>query len=296
MTVSVIVCAYADERYELLAAALRSLRAQVRHADEIVLVIDGNPGLLARIEREHPDVTAIANAGKRGLSGARNTGVARARGEIVAFLDDDAEAAPDWLERLVRHYEDEGVAGVGGHIEPAWATGRPAWFPEEFLWVVGCSYRGLPESCAPVRNLIGANMSFRRDLLVAAGGFHTGLGRVGKRPLGCEETELCIRLGEEHVLLHDPEARVSHHVPAERATWSYFSSRCYAEGLSKAFVAELAGAGRLSSERRHALRTIPRGIARGLGAGAVRKAFAIGAGLAITTSGYLVGRRREVTA
>src|SRR4029453_16604472 len=91
----------------------------------------------------------------------------------------------------------------------------------------------------PIRNFMGANMSFRRDALVDVGGFSTGLGRVGSTPLGCEETELCIRLASPHregVLLYEPQALVRHHVPSSRATWGYFRSRCYHEGLSKAEV------------------------------------------------------------
>src|SRR5581483_12443163 len=101
--------------------------------------------------------------------GARNTGVSVATGSVCAFLDDDAEAAPDWLAWLVKAYADKDVLGVGGAIEPAWQDRRPEWFPEEFDWVVGCSYRGMPVISADTRNLIGANMSFRRDVLVNVG-------------------------------------------------------------------------------------------------------------------------------
>jgi glucosyl-dolichyl phosphate glucuronosyltransferase len=293
VTCSVVVCAFADERFELLAEAVESLPGQTLPPAEVIVVIDGNPGLLERARRAFPDAVVVANAQQKGLSGARNTGVARAHGDIVAFLDDDARAEPDWLERLTAAYGDE-VVGVGGWIEPAWATGRPKWFPEEFDWVVGCSYRGLPAERAPVRNLIGANMSFRRDVLEEAGGFRADLGRVGTRPLGCEETELCMRIGRAHpdrVLVHEPAARVLHRVPAERATWRYFKARCYGEGLSKATVARVAGFRGLSSERAHALRTLPLGVLRGLARGALRRALAIAGGLAITSAGYVAGRR-----
>ena len=297
MSSCVVVCAYADERFEALAAAVGSLRAQTAPPDEVIVVIDGNPALLARAAAAFPDATVIANPGRRGLSDARNAGLARARGDVVAFLDDDAEAAPDWLERLTAHYDDPAVAGVGGWIEPVWLAGRPRWFPEEFDWVVGCSYRGLPTGCAPVRNLIGANMSFRREVLAEVGGFRTDLGRVGTRPLGCEETELCLRIGRRRpdaILLHEPRARVFHRVPPERASWRYFKARCYSEGLSKAVVARVAGVRGLSSERTHALRTLPAGVVRGFRAGALRRASAIVAGLVVTTAGYASGTAARV--
>ncbi len=244
----------------------------------------------------------VANRRAPGLSGARNTGVAAARGDVLAFMDDDAVADREWLRTLLSHYPRPDVMAVGGAVLPRWESGRPQGFPEEFDWVVGCSYRGMPTERAAVRNLIGANMSFRRHVFDVVGGFADGIGRVGARAAGCEETDLCIRAGAafpESVILYDPGARVSHRVPAARATWRYFGARCYREGLSKAQVTQRAGitAG-LSSERAHAARAIPLAIARaaratlqGNGAGVVRAAALIG-GLWMTTLGFIVGRAR----
>src|SRR5581483_7826900 len=97
--------------------------------------------------------------------------------DAIAFLDDDAAADPSWLAELLRGYQERDVLGVGGRIDPAWSTKRPRWFPEEFAWVVGCTYRGIPSHPSPVRNLIGANMSLRRSVFDAVGGFRTELGR-----------------------------------------------------------------------------------------------------------------------
>ena len=111
-----------------------------------------------------------------------------ARGDVVAFLDDDAEADPGWLEELLAQYDDPHVAGAGGRAMAVWPQRRPRWFPPEFDWVVGCSYTGLPETVSPVRNLIGAAMSFRRTIFDQLGSFDTEMGRLGVLPLGCEET------------------------------------------------------------------------------------------------------------
>lgn len=301
LTVSTVICAYTEARWEDLERAVESVERQTASPLEVLVVTDHNPRLLARAGGELRGVKAIANSEQRGLSGARNSGVAAARGSVVAFLDDDAVAAPDWLERLTSGYDDPRVMGVGGTIEPAWPSGRPAAFPSEFDWVVGCTYRGLPSATQPVRNLIGANMSMRREVFEFAGGFRSGMGRVGTLPAGCEETELCIRVKQrrpESVFLFEPRARVSHRVPPERATWAYFRSRCFAEGRSKAIVAQCAGArDGLASERAHALRTLPRGVGNGLWdavAGGDRaglgRAGAIVAGLSVTTAGYVAGR------
>jgi GT2 family glycosyltransferase len=304
--ISVIICAYADERRQQLAAAVASAREQSAPALEIIVVIDHNRALLARASRELPDARVVPNDGVRGLSGARNTGVSIARGEVVAFLDDDATAAPDWLEWLSRPYSDPRVLGVGGAIEPQWADGRPAGFPAEFQWVVGCSYVGMPERRSVVRNVIGANMSLRRELFGLAGGFRSEVGRLGRLPLGCEETELCIRARQRQpdgLFLYEPRARVLHHVPRSRTTWRYFASRCVAEGLSKAQVAAWTGsADALASERVYVRRTLPAGVRRGLAAArrgdlaGLARAGRIVAGLALTTLGYVTGSVRFATA
>ncbi len=300
LDVSVVICAHTEARWDELARAVLSVQSQSVAPLEILVVIDHNPALLERAREELLSAVVIENREPRGISGSRNSGIAAARGAVVAFLDDDAIAAQDWIEQLLPGYADPGVLGVGGAIAPFWLRSRPDWFPEEFNWVVGCTYRGMPSAAASVRNLIGCNMSFRREVFRAIGGFRHGIGRVGRRPCGCEETELCIRLRQRWpgaTLRYNPQARVLHQVPAGRATWSYFQARCYLEGGSKALVARLVGAADGSAtERAYVLRALPRGIACGLADAAVRRdisgllrAAAIGAGLAITTAGYLRG-------
>ncbi|MFJ1648504.1 glycosyltransferase family 2 protein [Streptomyces sp. NPDC088258] len=308
---SVVICVYTEERREDIRAAVESVRRQSPPALETLLVVDHNPALLERLVREYEgdtergEVRVLANAGPRGLSAGRNTGIAVARGAYVAFLDDDAVAERDWLRRLDEAYgDDPRVLAVGGRTLPVWASGdRPVWFPEEFDWVVGCTYRGLPEGRVRVRNVLGGNASFRRTAFDAAGGFATGIGRDGdKRPLGCEETELCIRLTDavpDAVLLIDDRAVIHHRVPASRERFGYFRTRAYAEGLSKALVAGSVGAGKgLSSERRYTTRVLPVGVVRALRdgvrgrPGGFARAGAILVGVAMTAAGYLVGRAR----
>jgi glycosyltransferase involved in cell wall biosynthesis len=302
--VSVVICAYTEERWDDLVVAVGSAWAQTVEPHEVIVVVDHNPALLERARHELPGATAIENEAARGLSGARNSGVQVATGDIVAFLDDDALAAPDWLKWLTWPYGMPEVIGVGGLVEPLWPSERPRLLPPEFDWVVGCSYRGLPTQFSEVRNMIGANMSFRRDVFGVAGGFREGIGRVGRRPIGCEETDLCIRArrmmpGSE--IVFEPRARVEHRVTPERARWRYFRSRCYSEGLSKAIVSRHAGReDALASERGYATRTLPRAIGRDLVAATVGgdasglgRAAAVVAGLAITTVGYAVGSVRD---
>ncbi|MFF7609507.1 glycosyltransferase [Streptomyces parvulus] len=307
LTVSVVICVYTEDRWEDILAAVASVGAQSHPARETLLVVDHNEALRERLAEEYggrPEVRVLANAGPRGLSAGRNTGIAASRGEVIAFLDDDAVAERDWLGHFAEAYTDPAVVAVGGRTEPVWASGRrPVWFPEEFDWVVGCTYRGLPPGRVRVRNVLGGNASFRREAFDAAGGFATGIGRDGdKRPLGCEETELCIRLSRarpDAVILIDDRAVIHHRVPAARERFGYFRTRAYAEGLSKALVARSVGADKgLESERRYATRVLPAGVARGLRdavlarPGGAGRAGAIVAGVLTAAGGYVVGSLR----
>lgn len=304
MNVSVVICAYTEERWDDLVASVDSVLGQIYEPLEVIVVCDHNRTLLDRVRRELPAVRAVANGEARGLSGARNSGVRVAVGDIVAFLDDDAVAAPDWLRWLLWPYEMPEVMAVGGLVEPLWPGERPRMLPPEFDWVVGCSYRGLPTDVSEVRNMIGANMSFRRVVFDLVGSFRTGIGRVGKRPVGCEETDFCIRARQalpDRAIVFEPRARVQHRVTAERVGWRYFRSRCWSEGLSKALVTRHAGArDGLASERGYAARTLPRAVGRELASAARARdvaglagAAAIVMGLAITTAGYAVGSVRD---
>ena len=145
MTVSVVICSYNSDRWHDLAAAVRSCADQTRPPDQVVVVIDHNEPLLHRAMLELEGAVVLANRFSRGLSGARNTGIACSTGDVVAFLDDDAYADPQWLANLVGPMADPSVAGVGGWVLPHWETARPEWFPEAFYWVLGCSLRGPPD-------------------------------------------------------------------------------------------------------------------------------------------------------
>ncbi|WP_211588703.1 glycosyltransferase family 2 protein [Allorhizocola rhizosphaerae] len=307
VTASVVICAYTLERWDDLRAAVASVVAQLSPADECLVVIDHNEELLAEASHAFggPDgVHVMSNADKRGLSGARNTGVAASRGELVAFLDDDATAGPGWLDGLRSALSEVDMVGAGSAVVPRWPGGaRPAWFPPEFDWVVGCTYLGMPAHAADVRNVIGAGMAFRREVFELVGGFSTDVGRVGAIPTGCEETELCIRVRQakpEVRIGFLPSIEVRHRVSADRLTALYFLRRCLGEGRSKARVAALVGqdAG-LSSERSYVRRVLPRGVLRELARG-MRGQFAgfkaaalIVAGLACAGFGYVTAHSRK---
>ena len=151
----------------------------------------------------------------------------------------------------------------------------------------------------PVRNPIGANMSVRTRLALEVGAFDTAVGRVGTRPVGCEETELSIRLTSKRpgsAIFYVPAAAVDHHVSRDRMRVSYFLRRCWHEGISKATVVRLAGASSgLERERRHVAIVIPMSLLQDLrgfltgDAGGLMRLTATLAGLSSAGAGYLIG-------
>jgi glycosyltransferase involved in cell wall biosynthesis len=306
---SVVVSTYDEKRWDDLAACMRSLAEQSRPPLETILVVDHNPALLERAKREFSGARVIANDRLRGLAGARNSGIAAARGEIVAFIDDDARAEPQWLDELEGCIADATTVGAGGALLPLWQGPAPGWFPKEFYWVFGCSYTGLPEGLAPVRNPIGANMAVRASVLTEVGGFREGQSDDAPREIRSrgvvraggnvpDDTDLAIRVKQRRpdaVWLYQPRARVLHTVTPERASLGYFLRRCYEEGAGKANLSRYVGASDgLSSERRHLAVVLPRGAMRGLrdlgsgdGGGALR-AGAIVIGVLSSAAGFLV--------
>jgi len=296
---SVVICAYTFDRWEELVAAVASVKAQTLAPVEVILVVDANEELLARAAAEFTDVLVVPNTSGRGLSGGRMTGSELARGRLLAFLDDDAVATPDWLAEFYRAYDEPNVLGVGGLVTPLWRGEKPRWLTKEFYWVVGCTYAGLPVDGRRIRNPIGANMSIRADVLRRTGGWALELGRRegAKGTLGtADETEFAIRAVRAHpggYWVFQPSAEVLHTVTPERTTWRYFVKRCRLEAHAKTILTGLTGSDAgLSSERSYATRVLPRAVLRELFAAVrgdrdgVRRALGIVAGLLITAGEY----------
>jgi glucosyl-dolichyl phosphate glucuronosyltransferase len=298
-TVSVVVCAYTEDRWTQLTKAVASVEAQTAPPVEVIVCIDHNEKLLRKSEEyfgkrcpaEAAPVIVLANKYDGHLGSARNTALELASGEVLAFLDDDAAADPDWLERLITPYDDGRVGAVGGAPLPVFETRRPRWFPREFDWVFGCAYRGLPLSRAPLAHLIGANMSARRSVLREIGGFHSD---------DHDDMDMCHRIAyAQHEVLYEPLAVVHHFVPATRTTWHYFWRRCYFvnQGKVQAFanMQEAAGLGAEMTFVTRALTTgVPaevRDVIRGDLHGLARVGAMI-AGILLAGLGHLSGQLR----
>lgn len=307
---SVVICVYTEKRWDDIVAAVDSVATQDVPAAETLVIVDHNAALLSRAQQAFGPrgVRVLPNAHAQGLSGARNTAIAEASGNVIVFLDDDAAARPGWLAALLEPYSDPTVKAVGGVAHPRWPARRPSVLPGaepangdatgELDWIVGCTYTGQPTQQAEVRNLMGCNMSFRSEVFERVGGFAEDIGRIGKNPLGCEETELCIRArqvyrraGEKIRIVFEPLAIVDHRVSSDRVEWAYLRRRSWAEGLSKAAVSKLVGSDdALSTERSYVAKVLPAAVVRELKEKRISSAAAVVTALAFTSAGYVRGK------
>jgi glucosyl-dolichyl phosphate glucuronosyltransferase len=298
---TVVVATYNPQRWPFIEAAVESLLSGPDKPRHVVICVDQNEELYKRIKDTWPQVTATLNTGSPGASGTRNTGAEYADTPFIVFLDDDVSVHEGWLTRLLAPFADPTVVGTGGGVVAVWQAGRPKWFPEEFGWVVGASYRGMPTVRSVVRNVWSENMAVRADVFRAVGGFRIGFGKVGNysRP---EDTDLCIRMAANvpgASWVYEPDAIAAHHVPVSRTSFSFFLRRTYLEGRGKLEMARLLGRQeKLQNERDYLRRTLPSGIFAGLWAAArhgeisgLLKAGAMVAGVLAAAVGATVGMR-----
>jgi glycosyltransferase involved in cell wall biosynthesis len=244
MQVSVVVCTYAESMYPEFREAAESVLAQSYADVELVVVVDGTDAVYERVQSDlgHRDrVVTHCNEENRGLAASRNVGAELASGDVVAFMDDDAVADEDWVERLVDAYEEHDPVAVGGKMVPNWVAGRPRWLPEEFFWLVGVTHRGFADGEGEVRNTNGSNISFRRDVFLDLGGFDPAMGLQGERQLQAEEPEFCSRLYREtgEGVWYTPDATVAHKVLSHRLQTDWLLQRAFWQGYSKRAMEDL---------------------------------------------------------
>jgi glycosyltransferase involved in cell wall biosynthesis len=250
--VSIIISTYTKKRVGQVIDCIKAIKKQSFSDKEIILVLDPDKDLIEAYKIHVPAEVKIVVSSGYGLSNARNAGIENGEGEIMVFIDDDALPADKWLENLVKNYEDSSVVGVGGFIMPIWQRYRPKWFPEELYWLIGCSYKGLPRHKTVIRNPIGCNMSFRKNVFKRAGVFDSNIGRFGKKLLSGEEPELSFRIRKKmpgSKIIYDPSAVVYHRIDDSRNSFRYLLERSFYEGLSKALISSKQGmSGVLSTE------------------------------------------------
>jgi glycosyltransferase involved in cell wall biosynthesis len=264
MRVSVVICGYTSDRFEVLTVAIDSMLVQTHPPDEIIIVIDGNTHLYERVVdlyAGHDKIIPELNAQNRGISYSRTRGARIATGDIVAFIDDDAVADPEWIAEHVAVFRAHDVIGVAGAVLPNWVEQRPEFFPAPFYWLVGCTEPGFAEDGEQVRNGYGSNVSYRRDAFLAVGGYDAATGRKGDRHIQAHEAPIGIKLANryEQPLVYASAARVQHTLFSYRGRFSWLLFRAFWQGYSK-FLLQRLYPGAQMEERLFAFRLLRREI------------------------------------
>lgn len=239
--ISVVVCTH--NRAQLLRKCLNSLATQTLPPDRFEVIVIDNKSTdttqaeSARFCNENSNFTYLYEP-NLGLSVARNTGGTSARGRFVTYIDDDAIAAPNWLEILGTTFKSapETVGIVAGRVDPLWEQPPPPWLTKRFWHLFSVlDLGGEARLLSDDEWFVGANMSIRKDLLQQLGGFNTSLGRKGSSLLSNEELELSERVKQlGYSIYYEPRAIVSNLVPQERASKKWLKKRMYWQGVSVA--------------------------------------------------------------
>jgi len=238
MKVSVVVCTYTMDRYDVFTEAVESVLAQEYEAIEVVLVIDGNPEVYEHAVDDFGDrenVVIHDNEENRGISFSRTKGAELASGDIVAFIDDDGVAEEDWIEAHVETYKGTDAVAVAGYVAPNWVSHKPEFFPEEFYWLVGCTELGFAEDGEEIRNGYGSNVSYKRDVFLDVGGYDVNTGRKGDRHIQAHEAPVGIRIQYEYGsgVVYAEDAVVHHTLFDYRGEFRWLLFRSFWQGFSK---------------------------------------------------------------
>lgn len=240
---SVAICTY--NRAALLNRALDSVASQTLAQDEFEVIIVDNGSTdqtrdrVAAHQLHDPRIRYVVEP-QAGIAHARNRALAEARGEYLAFIDDDAWADPKWLENLVTPLRSLSPAPecVVGPVSLVWEGNRPDWFPVRFESLL-CHYEmgDVPRFLDADGYLLTTNSLFHRETLLKLGGMRTDLGHRRKALIGGEDNDVFNRLlAGGHGVYYQPGALVYHPVPKERQTRRFLLRRLFWDGASQPLV------------------------------------------------------------
>lgn len=239
--ISAVICTY--NRYNVLEKAIKSLEKQTLTASDFeILIIDNSPDFIVSEEvkktYEHIENLKYIIEKTPGLSNARNVATELSKSDFIAFLDDDAIATPQWLEKILEAIETFGdkVDVIGGRIDPIWEKLRPNWLGDELLGNVSVvNWGGSCRVATEDEWFAGANITFRVKALKEHGGFATNLGRKGSGAalLSNEESDLIDKIrASGRKLVYQPDAKVDHLVEEKRLNRSWFRRRASWQAVS----------------------------------------------------------------
>ncbi len=242
---SIVVTSYTIDRLHSNYELLESIKAQSYPSIETVYVVERSKDLYKNIgtyvqNKNIPRIKMIFNDGEIGASAARNLGMKEAKGDILAFIDDDFVLSVDWAEEMIKTYDDS-IVGVSGAALPLWECQQPKWLPQEFYWIIGCTSWVNSHEIREIRNVWTMNSSFDREIVDKSILFSQGIGPSGGSMAGryknklSEDLEFSMRTREKtgKRIVFNPKVKVMHRVPSDRLKWRYIIRWSYLIGGSR---------------------------------------------------------------
>jgi glucosyl-dolichyl phosphate glucuronosyltransferase len=246
--VSIVTATYSTGRLKDIKQLLDSANRQTSTDFDMSIIVEREPKIAEDLinyisKNQYSNMAVIYNDGPGGASANRNLAIQKARGNIIAFVDDDAVLNPGWVEAIVQAFdEDTSVIGVTGPILPLWQIDSGGWVPPEFYWIFSCTNDD-EQNKVEVRNGYCTNLSFKKEAFHIAGVFNVDLGvkgrdRRGWQEPGGEETELAIRIQNTtgKRIIYNPKVIVQHKVYSYRLTGGFITRRAFWEGYAKALI------------------------------------------------------------
>ena len=245
--ISVVIATY--NRQRLLERTLRALEEQHVPADGFEVIVadngstDGTAARLAEARARGRLDLRVLTVSEPGKSVALNAAMPQARGDVLAFTDDDVVPEPDWLPAVGRAFEAPEVDFVAGRILPLWEVPPPAWLSPALYGVIavpdGGPDRRAIEGTGSGIMPIGTNLAVRRRVIERLGGWRTDLGKLRGTLRTGEDHEFFVRMLRAGCRgVYEPAARVGHLVPASRLRQSYFRDWFYGNGRVVALLEE----------------------------------------------------------
>jgi glycosyltransferase involved in cell wall biosynthesis len=239
--ISVVICSF--KRYDLVENCLAVLRSQTvpKEVFELILVDNTPPEKRIDLNWQEHGVDKVVFVDTPGLSRARNAGIDAASAGLIVFLDDDAEASPQWLFELLAGFASKPDALViGGQVRAKYITAKPVWITPKLEEYLSCINWG--EGLFAIGKnqwIVGANMAFRRSVFSKYGTFDLSLGRIGSASLlSNEETHLLSKLPDGSIY-YSSAALVDHLIPPERLRQNWFRKRAYWQAISDTLAGKI---------------------------------------------------------
>jgi glucosyl-dolichyl phosphate glucuronosyltransferase len=236
MDASIIICTYnRSDSLKRTLSSIASMNHPIDRSWEIIVIdnnsSDGTKSVVEEFSRSCEQDVIYLYERTQGKSFALNRGVEAARGEILAFTDDDVRVHADWLKNIFRNFDEADASCLGGKILLEWEVSRPKWLDRFLLDQLGYLDLGEEKVRLSIPKIYGANFAVRAGITRKHGGFDTQAGPIAEKMYTGEDTFFIEKLIKaEEIVLYSPDIIVHHCIPKRHIKKSYFLKRMFDQG------------------------------------------------------------------